>query len=476
MEILPLSSSADSAWRRSDVVGRRPVFVSIAGRVVNPCDSSLWQRLVRSAGEEREGLLGYRRGMSDPGRRLAATLRRHPTAADAALAVVLATAAVGIAVATFELLQQDPAFEEPAKPGIFVAVLAVMLPLALRRRFPLTVAAVFIAAFVVGRLAVNPGIAALAAWEGTMTVWACWIALYSAVVHGRGQSARRSRSPCSRVLYGEVVRELFFYRAAAFGPPSTRPFCLPITRCPSPSRSCSASRSGGVGIASASLLRGRGSSRASGRRTRAVPCSRSESGSRASCTTSSPTTSASWACRPGRRAASWHSSRPGPRRSQLDRGLQPAGVLELHRLLGVLRRADEPDELTPQPDLAQLPELVAQAGGGLTVELSIEGEPRSLSRTLEVSVYRVIQEALTNAVSIRRHERHGASRLPAQRRSDRRARRRRRERSASGHRRRAWIDGHARAGRARRRAPARWPGSPWRVRGARDVPADGWHP
>jgi signal transduction histidine kinase len=74
-------------------------------------------------------------------------------------------------------------------------------------------------------------------------------------------------------------------------------------------------------------------------------------------------------------------------------------VLELHRLLGVLRRADQPDELAPQPDLAQLPELVAQAGrGGLTVQLAIEGEPRALSRTLEVSAYRVIQEALTNAL------------------------------------------------------------------------------
>ena len=74
-------------------------------------------------------------------------------------------------------------------------------------------------------------------------------------------------------------------------------------------------------------------------------------------------------------------------------------VVELHRLLGFLRRAGQPDELAPQPDLAQLPELVAQAGqGGLAVELSVEGEPRALPPTLEVSAYRVIQEALTNAL------------------------------------------------------------------------------
>jgi signal transduction histidine kinase len=75
-------------------------------------------------------------------------------------------------------------------------------------------------------------------------------------------------------------------------------------------------------------------------------------------------------------------------------------VVELHRLLGFLRRADDqPDELSPQPDLAQLEVLVAQAGqGGLAVELSVEGEQRPLPPTLEVSAYRVIQEALTNAL------------------------------------------------------------------------------
>jgi signal transduction histidine kinase len=74
-------------------------------------------------------------------------------------------------------------------------------------------------------------------------------------------------------------------------------------------------------------------------------------------------------------------------------------VVELHRLLGFLRRADQPDELAPQPDLAQLAGLVTQAQqGGLAVELIVEGQPRPLPRTLEVSAYRVVQEALTNAL------------------------------------------------------------------------------
>ena len=74
-------------------------------------------------------------------------------------------------------------------------------------------------------------------------------------------------------------------------------------------------------------------------------------------------------------------------------------VLELHRLLGFLRKADQRDALEPQPHLLQLPELVAQTqGSGLCVRLSVEGEQRPLPGTLEVSAYRVVQEALTNVL------------------------------------------------------------------------------
>jgi len=74
-------------------------------------------------------------------------------------------------------------------------------------------------------------------------------------------------------------------------------------------------------------------------------------------------------------------------------------VDELHRLLGFLRREGQDDTLTPQPDLAQLPELIAQTTkGDLAVNLTVEGEPRPLPGTLELSAYRVIQEALTNTI------------------------------------------------------------------------------
>jgi signal transduction histidine kinase len=78
-------------------------------------------------------------------------------------------------------------------------------------------------------------------------------------------------------------------------------------------------------------------------------------------------------------------------------------VEELHRLLGFLRREGEADERAPQPGLAQLRDLVAEATQGeLVVDLAIEGDPRPLPPTLEVSAYRVVQEALTNS---RKHSR-----------------------------------------------------------------------
>lgn len=73
-------------------------------------------------------------------------------------------------------------------------------------------------------------------------------------------------------------------------------------------------------------------------------------------------------------------------------------MLELRDTVGVLRRAGETDALEPAPGLAQLPQLLEVCrSAGLAVESEIEGQPRDLSSGVDLTAYRIIQEALTNA-------------------------------------------------------------------------------
>jgi signal transduction histidine kinase len=74
-------------------------------------------------------------------------------------------------------------------------------------------------------------------------------------------------------------------------------------------------------------------------------------------------------------------------------------LLEMRRLLGVLGSAEEPAALAPQPTIDELGALVAQAeAAGLPVVLEAQGERRPLPAGAEAAVYRVVQEALTNAL------------------------------------------------------------------------------
>jgi signal transduction histidine kinase len=74
-------------------------------------------------------------------------------------------------------------------------------------------------------------------------------------------------------------------------------------------------------------------------------------------------------------------------------------IADLQQLIGVLRRQEESDDLTPQPSLRRLPELVEHMGqAGLPVELHQQGRPRQLPAGIELSAYRIIQEALTNTL------------------------------------------------------------------------------
>jgi len=74
-------------------------------------------------------------------------------------------------------------------------------------------------------------------------------------------------------------------------------------------------------------------------------------------------------------------------------------LAEMRQLLGVLRDDAVSDDLGPQPGVAELRALAATVeDAGLQVELSVQGDERPLPASAALSVYRIVQEALTNSL------------------------------------------------------------------------------
>ena len=76
-----------------------------------------------------------------------------------------------------------------------------------------------------------------------------------------------------------------------------------------------------------------------------------------------------------------------------------AALTDMRRMLGILREVDSGPALTPQPGIANLELLLAKVReSGLPVELEVAGEPEPLPPGIDLSAYRIVQEALTNAL------------------------------------------------------------------------------
>ncbi|MDX6299755.1 MAG: hypothetical protein QOF53_969 [Nocardioidaceae bacterium] len=74
-------------------------------------------------------------------------------------------------------------------------------------------------------------------------------------------------------------------------------------------------------------------------------------------------------------------------------------LVEMRRLLDAMRSDGDPVQLGPQPGLADLDSLLDEVRStGLDVRLHVRGDQRALSPVLDLSAYRIVQEALTNTL------------------------------------------------------------------------------
>jgi signal transduction histidine kinase len=86
-------------------------------------------------------------------------------------------------------------------------------------------------------------------------------------------------------------------------------------------------------------------------------------------------------------------------------------LADMRRMLGILGSPSDVvgDGLAPMPSLDRLGELIEQVrAAGLPVELAVDGEPRPLEAGVELSAYRIVQEALTNTL---KHARGARARI-----------------------------------------------------------------
>jgi signal transduction histidine kinase len=318
-------------------------------------------------------------------------VRRYPLAADTLFALALAAAALASLAASYEGLPATyHTFSHGFTPAVVGSILLLTLPLAWRRRYPFSVAFVVVVAFLVARIVVQIP-------EANITLLALWVMLYSVAVYGKRRHQIPVLALCCSAIVAEVAREVYF-ASYATGPPLARLFnlfynmvlvALPLV----------------LGAAVWSLrdrqqkLADQTSELQAEREVnarQAVFAERVRIARELHDVVAHHVSVIGVQAAGARRIMSQQPARAAEALSSIESSSRRA-VAELHRLLGFLRRDGDTDNLAPQPDLAHLGDLIAEARDAeLTVDLSIKGGVRLLSPTLEVSAYRVIQEALTN--------------------------------------------------------------------------------
>ena len=317
--------------------------------------------------------------------RIVAALRRHPLVADVTLAVALAALAAATGVA---LVAPRAQVEPPSAPAIVAWAVALAAPLVLRRRWPLVVLAVttlhFTRYWAVGQL--NE----IASWV------ILGVAVYSAAAYADRRRARWVCGACLLWLIGSGVvlsaraGPIGTVEVAAIAMFDALPFLLAWP----------------LGTMMRRLREYRAVLE---ERNRQLDQEREVNARRA------VLEERVRIARELHDVVAHHVSvmgvQAGVARRLFDRDPAEAvaaigsvetasrqAIADLQQLVGVLRQ-DQGDDLAPQPSLQRLPELVEHMRrAGLPVELTVQGRRGRLPAGVELSAYRIIQEALTNTL------------------------------------------------------------------------------
>jgi signal transduction histidine kinase len=318
--------------------------------------------------------------------------RHHPAAVDAALAVVSGVLAIAAADVVFDdIARFDPSFQAPSGTAIAVAMLSVTLPLAVRRRLPLLAALVIAAALVLGRQVLD-------VYEQAMSVLALYLSLYSAARYGTGRWRVPALACATGLVTFEIVDEVFLSNSGRAVEANAFFFFYNVVILALPwwlgSTMRTRQRREQQLLAQAGELQREREENAR----RAVFQERVRIARELHDVVAHHVSVMGIQAGAARRVLE---RRPASAESALV-AIETASrqaVVEMDRLLGFLRQEGDLDATAPQPGLADLPDLVADLGrAGLTVDLDMSPAIGPIPRTVELSAFRVIQEALTNAL------------------------------------------------------------------------------
>lgn len=319
-------------------------------------------------------------------------IESHARLADAALAIVLLGSALVLSKVSIDLIARDPFESMPSMWAAVAGVSAMTISLAFRRRAPLVVLLVSTAGFVELAFVLGNGRVT------SVTLIAYCLAVYSAAAQGR--PGRRSWA-CA---VGLVAVTAIAVRDVSDAPPDL-PLLFGLSIA-------------GINVALVAAIWALGSALGSGRRRaqqlqqRTVELEREREDNARRAVFDERVRIARELHDVVAHHVSMMGVQAGAARVVLGRDPVKAtaalsaieassrqAVTELHQLLGFLRQPGDDDDTNPRPSLGQLPRLVASMGDSdLTVQVRVEGDVRPLPATVELSAYRIVQEALTNTL------------------------------------------------------------------------------